>query len=118
MQTQTTKAFQHVTDEEVATLSRSRWYWARTIIYWTFTVLLVFELVAGSVWNLLQIEWVHVQLTHLGYPLYFSHILGVWQIGGAAVILAPRFPRLKEWAYAGSFFEFSGASHSENGAPS
>lgn len=109
MQTQTTKAFQHVTDEEVATLSRSRWYWARTIIYWTFTVLLVFELVAGSVWNLLQIEWVHVQLTHLGYPLYFSHILGVWQIGGAAVILAPRFPRLKEWAYAGSFFEFSGA---------
>ena len=109
MQTQTTKGFQHVTDEEVATLSRSRWYWARTIIYWTFTVLLAFELVAGSVWNLLQIEWVHVQLNHLGYPLYFAYILGVWQMGGAAVIIAPRFPRVKEWAYAGSFFEFSGA---------
>ena len=109
MQTQTTKGFQHVTDEEVATLSRSRWYWARTIIYWTFTVLLAFELVSGSVWNLLQIEWVHVQLNHLGYPLYFAYILGVWQMGGAAVIIAPRFPRVKEWAYAGSFFEFSGA---------
>jgi hypothetical protein len=33
----------------------------------------------------------------------------VWQIGGAAVLIAPRFPRVKEWAYAGSFFEFSGA---------
>jgi hypothetical protein len=109
MQTQATKVSQPVTDEEAAILSRSRWYWPRAIIYWTFTVLLVFELVAGSVWNLLQIEWVHIQLNHLGYPLYFSYILGVWQIGGAAVIIAPRFPRVKEWAYAGAFFEFSGA---------
>ena len=81
----------------------------RTISYWTFTVLLVFELVAGSLWNLLQIEWVRVQLDHLGYPLYFAYILGVWEIGGAAVIIAPRFPRLKEWAYAGCLFNFSGA---------
>lgn len=109
MQAQTTKTFQHVTEEKAATLSRSRWDRTRTVAYWTFTVLLVFELVAGSVWNLRQIEWVHVQLHHLGYPLYFSYILGVWQIGGAAVFLAPRFPRVKEWAYAGAFFEFSGA---------
>ena len=60
-------------------------------------------------WNFQQIEWVQVQLHHLGYPLYFAYILGVWQIGGAAVIIAPGFPRVKEWAYAGSFFEFSGA---------
>ena len=109
MHTQTTKTFQHVTDEKLATLSRSRWYRIRTITYWTFTVLLVFELAAGSLWNLLQIEWVRVQLNHLGYPLYYTYISGVWQIGGAAVIIAPRFPRLKEWAYAGSFFQFSGA---------
>jgi DoxX-like family len=97
------------TEEKLATLSRSRRYRIRTITYWTFTVLLVFELVAGSLWNLLQIEWVRVQFNHLGYPLYITYILGVWQIGGAAVIIAPRFPRLKEWAYAGSFFNFSGA---------
>ena len=109
MHTQTTKTFQHVTDEKLATLSRSRWYRIRTITYWTFTVLLVFELAAGSLWNLLQIEWVRVQLNHLGYPLYYTYISGVWQIGGAAVIIAPGFPRLKEWAYAGSFFQFSGA---------
>ena len=109
MHTQTIKTFEHMTDEKLAALSRSRWYRIRTITYWTFTVLLVFELAAGSVWNLLQIEWVRVQLNHLGYPLYYTYISGVWQIGGAAVIIAPGFPRLKEWAYAGSFFQFSGA---------
>jgi hypothetical protein len=96
-------------EQKLDTLSRSRWYRVRILTYWTFTVLLVFELAAGSLWNLLQIQWVHAQLNHLGYPLFYSYISGVWQIGGAAVIIAPRFPRLKEWAYAGAFFQFSGA---------
>jgi hypothetical protein len=111
MHTQTTKTFQHVTDEKLATLSRSRWNWnrIRTIAFWTTTFVVVFELTAGSVWNLLQIEWVRVQLSHLGYPDYFAFISGAWQVGGAAVIIAPRFPRLKEWAYAGAFFQWSGA---------
>src|SRR5262245_22037420 len=104
MHTPTTKTFQHVTDEKLATPPESRWH---TITYWIFTFLLVFELVAGSLWNLLQIEFVRVQnQVHLGYPRYFSYILGVWQMGAAAVIIAPRFPRLKEWACAGSFFLF------------
>ena len=96
-------------EQKLDTLSRSRWYRVRILTYWTFTVLLVFELAAGSLWNLLQIQWVHAQLNHLGYPLFYSYISGVWQIGGAAVIIAPRFPRLKEWAYAGAFIQFSGA---------
>jgi hypothetical protein len=106
MHTQTTKTFQHVTD---ATRSRSRWNRIRAIAFWATTLVVVFELTAGSVWNLLQIEWVRVQLSHLGYPDYFAYISGAWQVGGAAVIIAPRFPRLKEWAYAGAFFQWSGA---------
>src|SRR5215472_1045603 len=109
MHAQATETFQHVTGEKLATLSRSRWYRIRIITYWTFTVLLVFELAAGTLWILLQIEWVRVQLNHLGYPLYYSYISGVWQVGGAAVIIAPRFERIKEWAYAGAFFTWSGA---------
>src|SRR4030095_7190395 len=109
MQTQTSKVFQPITDRKVVTFPRSPWYRIRTITYWIFTVIIVFELVAGSVWNLLQIEWVRLQLNHLGYPPYFAYILGVWQIGAAAAIIAPRFPRLKEWAYAGCFFQWSGA---------
>ena len=107
MNTQMTNTFQLVTDEK--SLTRSRWYWIRTIAYWTSTFVVVFELVAGSVWNLMRIEWVRVQFNHLGYPPYFAYILGVWHIGAAAAIIAPRFPRLKEWAYAGSFFLWSGA---------
>jgi hypothetical protein len=111
MRTQKTEAFRRVTDEKLATLPRSRWSWnrIRTIVFWVSTFVVVFELTAGSVWNLMQIEWVRVQLNHLGYPPYFIYINGVWQIGGAAAIIAPKFPRLKEWAYAGSFFHFSGA---------
>ena len=109
MHTQTTKTFQDVIDEKLDTVSPNHWHRIRTITYWTFTVLLVWELAAGSLWNLRQIEWVRVQLNHLGYPFYLAYILGVWQIGAAAVIVAPRFPRLKEWAYAGACFHFSGA---------
>jgi hypothetical protein len=56
---------------------------------------------------------------HLGYPGYFSVILGVWKVLGAVAVLAPRFPRLKEWAYAGMFFNMTGAvaSHVAVGDP-
>jgi hypothetical protein len=109
MNTHATNTFQLVTDEKLATHSRTHWHRIRTIAYWTATCVVVFELVAGSVWNFQQIEWVRVQLNHLGYPAYFTYILGVSLIAAAAAIIAPGFPRLKEWAYAGSFFHFSGA---------
>jgi uncharacterized membrane protein YphA (DoxX/SURF4 family) len=46
---------------------------------------------------------------HLGYPAYFLVILGVWKVLGAVALLVPRFPRLKEWAYAGAVFNYTGA---------
>jgi hypothetical protein len=109
MHTQGTQTFQYMTDEKLAIVSRSRWGRIRIVTFWTFTFLLVFELVAGSVWNRVRIEWIQVQLHHLGYPPFFAYINGLWQMGAAAAIIAPGFPRLKEWAYAGSFFHFSGA---------
>jgi len=48
----------------------------------------------------------------LKYPMYFFAILGFWKVMGAIAILAPRFPRLKEWAYAGIFFDLTGAAAS------
>ena len=58
-------------------------------------------------------------ITQLGYPVYFLTILGVWKILGAAAVLIPKFPLLKEWAYAGVFFTMSGAvfSHIAYGNP-
>jgi hypothetical protein len=111
MRAQSTKAFQHATNEKSVIVERSRWDWSRIrrIAFWFTTFVVVFELIAGSVWNLMTIEWVEVQLDHLGYPHFFSYILGAWQVGAALVIIAPRLPLIKEWAYAGSFFLWSGA---------
>jgi DoxX-like family len=111
MQPQTTKTFQHATDEKSATVARSRWNWSRIrpIAFWATTFVVVFELAAGSVWNLVPIEWIEVQLDHLGYPHFFAYILGAWQAGAAVAIIAPRLPLIKEWAYIGSFFLWSGA---------
>src|SRR4029434_7277601 len=107
MHTQTTETFQNMTD----TVSQRRWNWnrIRTIAFWVTTFIIVFELVAGSVWNLLTIEWVVVQLRHLGYPVYLAYILGVWHVAAAVAIIVPRLPLIKEWAYAGSLFLWSGA---------
>jgi len=44
--------------------------------------------------------------------MYFFAILGVWKALGAIAILAPGFPLLKEWAYAGIFFDLTGAAAS------
>jgi uncharacterized membrane protein YphA (DoxX/SURF4 family) len=49
-------------------------------------------------------------LGHLGYPAYFATLIGVWKVLGGIAVLAPRFPRLKEWAYAGIVFDLTGAS--------
>ncbi|MGW3368594.1 DoxX family protein [Streptosporangium canum] len=111
MQTQTAKTSEHATDEKSTTVARSGWNWSRIrpIAFWATTFVIVFELTAGSVWNLVPIEWVEAQLRHLGYPHYFAYVLGVWQAGAAIAIIAPGLPLIKEWAYVGAFFLWSSA---------
>jgi uncharacterized membrane protein YphA (DoxX/SURF4 family) len=89
--------------------ARGRTYWIRIIAYWAFTLFVAYEMVAGGLWDLLRIEYVRVVMTHLGYPLYLLFIIGVWKIPCAVTLLVPRFLRLKEWAYAGAFFNYTGA---------
>ena len=91
---------------------QGRWALARLIAYWILTIIVSFELAAGALWDLLRIEYVRVVLAHLGYPLYLLIILGAWRIPGALALVAPRFPRLKEWAYAGAIFNYTGAAAS------
>jgi len=80
------------------------------IIYWIVTGFLAFAMLAGGVQQLLQIGGYVEILTQLGYPLYFMSILGAWKILGVIVLLIPKFPLVKEWAYAGFFFAMSGAA--------
>ncbi len=80
------------------------------IIYWVATLFLSLGMLAGGVQQMLQIGGYNEIVTRLGYPLYMLSILGVWKILGVAAILLPRYPLLKEWAYAGFFFAMTGAA--------
>ncbi len=101
---------------------RSKAEWARLVAYWLLTVNIAWEMALGGAWDLLRVEYVRVVMAHLGYPPYLLLILGVWKVPCALVLLAPRLPRLpelREWAYAGAFFNYSGAaaSHALVGDP-
>jgi uncharacterized membrane protein len=83
------------------------------IIYWITTGFLSLGMLAGGIQQLLQIGgYVEIVVDQLGYPMYFLPILGIWKILGVIAILIPRFPLVKEWAYAGFFFAMSGAAAS------
>ncbi|WP_175621930.1 DoxX family protein [Chryseobacterium schmidteae] len=79
------------------------------IIYWILTIFLSIGMLAGGIQQTLQIGGYNEIITKLHYPLYILSILGVWKILGVIAILIPKFPLLKEWAYAGFFFAMSGA---------
>jgi uncharacterized membrane protein YphA (DoxX/SURF4 family) len=84
----------------------------RLVAYWVATALIVLEMIVGGSWDLLRTAYVRGLMDQLGYPEYMLSILGVWKLLGALAIVAPRFPRLKEWAYAGMIFDLTGAAAS------
>ena len=85
----------------------------KTIAYWTVTALLVVPLFLGAVLDVASPPDVVQFFAGLGYPAYIGPIVGTWKILATVAILAPRLPRLKEWAYAGVFFDLTGAAISQ-----
>lgn len=87
------------------------------IIYWIATIWLCLGMTSSGIVQLIKMKEEVDLFTHLGYPVYFLTILAVWKFLGVITILLPRFPLLKEWAYAGFFFAMSGAvfSHTAMG---
>lgn len=79
------------------------------IIYWVATLWLSLGMVSTGIVQMIRMKEEVDKMTQLGYPGYFLTILGVWKILGVIAILIPRFPLVKEWAYAGFFFAMSGA---------
>src|SRR5580704_11692525 len=86
----------------------------RIIFYWITTIAVAWELMFGGLWDLdiLNKGYVQKVIADLGYPYYMPYIFGTWKILAGIAILIPGFQRLKEWAYAGVFFVFSGACFS------
>ncbi|HEY0652834.1 MAG TPA: DoxX family protein [Chryseosolibacter sp.] len=89
------------------------------IIYWIATIWLCLGMTSTAIVQLMKMKEEADMMARLGYPLYFLTIIGVWKILGVVAVLAPRFPVVKEWAYAGFFLAMSGAifSHIAVGDP-
>lgn len=89
------------------------------IIYWIATIWLALGMTSTGIVQLIKMDEEVENFSDLGYPGYLLTLIGVWKIAGVIAVLIPKFPVLKEWAYAGFFFTMSGAivSHIASGDP-
>jgi hypothetical protein len=76
------------------------------ILYWVFTILFAALMIFSSYASILVNEdakkLIHEQL---GFPVYFIPFTGYAKLIGSIVILIPGLLTIKEWAYAGLFFD-------------
>jgi DoxX-like family len=85
---------------------------AGKIIYWIVTLWLALGMVStggGQLFKMKAGQGGADMINHLGYPVYLLTIIGTWKILGTIALLIPKYPLLKEWAYAGFFFVMTGA---------
>jgi hypothetical protein len=82
------------------------------IIYWIATIWLSLGMVSTGIVQLIQMKDEADMITKLGYPLYIMTFLGITKILAVIAVLVPKFPLLKEWAYAGIVFTMLGALYS------
>ena len=84
-----------------------------TISFWIFTVLFGGFMLFSAIPDIMVVpQAVDFVSTKLGYPKYIIAFLGVAKALGVVAIVAPGFPRIKEWAYAGLCFDLIGATYS------
>ncbi len=89
------------------------------IIYWIATLWLSLGMVSTGIVQVLGIKEEVAFILNLGYPEYLLTLLGLSKLLGVVAILIPKFPKVKEWAYAGFTFTMAGAlySHLVKGSP-
>jgi DoxX-like family len=83
---------------------------AKAIGYWICTVVIALLFLSGGIMQAMRAPAATAGITHLGFPVHFAVLLGVWKILGAIVIVLPGFALVKEWAYAGIVIDLTGAS--------
>ncbi|WP_223605434.1 DoxX family protein [Chryseobacterium sp. OSA05B] len=76
------------------------------IIYWSGIIFMSLWFGASGFFELTKNPVVWDITQQLGYPPHFIYILGVFKLSGILVLLIPnRLLRLKEWVFAGMFFD-------------
>lgn len=80
------------------------------ILYWVFTILFGALMLYSSYASILVTEdAINLIHNYLGFPVYFIPFTGIAKTIGVIAILIPGFVKIKEWAYAGLFFDLIGA---------
>jgi O-antigen ligase len=82
----------------------------RSVVYWVVSLPVLAETAAGIQWDFSRHPTVVTALSTIQFPDYMADILGGAKILALVALLAPGFPRLKEWAYAGLVFVYFGAA--------
>jgi hypothetical protein len=82
------------------------------IFYWIVTGLFSAFMIFSAIPDILVLPDAVKIMTSLGYPVYITRFLGIAKLLGVIAILIPGFPKIKEWAYAGLFFDLIGATYS------
>ncbi|HTQ65761.1 MAG TPA: DoxX family protein [Puia sp.] len=83
------------------------------IIFWITTIIFCGFMLFSAISEIRNPEEAKEIIHHLGYPDYFNPFIGFMKVLGVIALLVPGFPRLKEWAYAGFFFDLLGATYSQ-----
>lgn len=79
-------------------------YWISTLL---FSGLMIFSAIGGLKPSQETIQFLH---DGLGYPIYFIVFISYAKVLGSLAILIPGLNKhVKEWAYAGLFFDLAGA---------
>jgi hypothetical protein len=82
------------------------------IIYWVLTVIFVLFMAMDGGAGIAREKTGQEVMRHLGYPIYIMVITGVFKVLGAIAIAQNSLKTIKEWAFAGFFITFVGASAS------
>jgi len=81
------------------------------VLYWTFTGLFAAFMFLSALPDIVSAKIAIGGFIKMGMPLYLLPFLGIAKTAGVIAILIPGFPRIKEWAYAGLFFDIIGATY-------
>ena len=76
------------------------------LAYWIVTGLLCAMMLLAAAIEIFTFAESQQFVTSLGFPPFIAYVLPVTKILGVLAILSKQSKTLKEWAYAGFFFDF------------
>ena len=77
----------------------------KSIIYWVSTILMCGIFLFSASMYFVKTEMIKGYFEHMNYPSYLVYPLAIAKILGVAAVLTNKSKLLKEWAYAGFFFD-------------